>query len=87
MTKTKKTELVTKFRKGAKDCGSSQVQVALLTERIREVSDHLRAHKKDHHSEVGLLRMVSRRKSLLAYLKKSDAAAYEALIKQLNLRK
>ena len=69
------------------DTGSAEVQVALLTERINELTEHLRTHSKDHHSRRGLLKMVNRRKSLLAYLKDTDADRYTALIQKLGLRK
>ena len=85
--KTKKSELVTKFRKSSKDTGSTAIQVALLTERIRDISEHLQAHRKDYSSQVGLLKLVSQRKRLLAYLKKTDLPGYAKLIKQLELRK
>jgi len=87
ITKNKKSELITKFRGSPKDTGSTAVQVALLTERIVSISEHLKKNKKDYASQVGLLKLVGQRKSLLAYLKRCDMSAYEALIKQLNLRK
>jgi small subunit ribosomal protein S15 len=70
-----------------KDTGSPEVQVALLTERINELSEHFKAHKKDHHSRRGLLIMVGRRRRLLDYLKKKDVNRYKELIKKLGLRR
>ena len=69
------------------DTGSSSVQIAILTERINEVSTHLRKHKKDHHSRRGLLRLVGRRRRLLDYVNKKDPEQYQALLKKLNLRR
>ena len=82
-----KSEIVAKFARAANDTGSPEVQVALLTTRINELTDHFKAHMKDHHSRRGLLRMVSRRRKLLDYLKGKDADRYRALIEQLGLRK
>ena len=76
-----------KYRTHETDTGSARVQVALLTERINYLTEHFRAHKKDHHGRRGLLKMVNRRKSLLAYLKDKDADRYTALIHKLGLRK
>ena len=87
MTTTKKKEIIDTFKQSPKDSGSPQVQVALLTERISYLSDHLKTHKKDHATQVGLLRLVNQRRSLLKYLKRCDITAYEQLIKQLKLRK
>ena len=87
ITKTKTAELVAKYQQHGKDSGTPSVQVALLTERIREVSEHLKTHKKDHSSQLGLLKMVGDRKSLLTYLKRTKQAEYDKLIKQLELRK
>ena len=78
-----KSEIVAKFQRAEGDTGSPEVQVALLTARI----NHLTEHAKDHHSRRGLLRMVSRRRKLLDYLKRTDLNAYRALIEALNLRK
>lgn len=85
--KTKKSELIQAFKINSKDTGSSSVQIALLTDRINTLTDHFKTHKKDCHSRVGLLRMVSKRRSLLDYLKKSDNDKYDELVKSLNLRK
>jgi small subunit ribosomal protein S15 len=87
MTKDRKTELVHQFRRKEADTGSPEVQVALLTARINELTEHMRTHKKDHSSRRGLLKMVSRRKSLLAYLERTDRNRYLAVIQQLGLRK
>ena len=82
-----KSEIIQKFARGANDTGSPEVQVALLTTRINELTPHFKANMKDHHSRRGLLRMVSRRRRLLDYLKASDADRYRALIEKLGLRK
>ncbi|ARK78368.1 30S ribosomal protein S15 [Burkholderia pseudomallei] len=83
----KKSEVVAQFARGANDTGSPEVQVALLTVRITELTGHFKTHAKDHHSRRGLLRMVSRRRKLLDYLKGKDADRYRALIEKLGLRK
>ena len=80
-------DVVAQFARGANDTGSPEVQVALLTTRINELTVHFKAHSKDHHSRRGLLRMVSRRRKLLDYLKGKDADRYRALIEKLGLRK
>lgn len=82
-----KSDIIAKYARAAGDTGSPEVQVALLTARINELTEHFKAHKKDHHSRRGLLAMVSRRRKLLDYLKKGDADRYRALIESLNLRK
>ncbi len=82
-----KTEIVAKYARAPKDTGSPEVQVALLTARINELTSHFKEHKKDHHSRRGLLAMVSRRRKLLDYLKKGEADRYRALIESLGLRK
>jgi small subunit ribosomal protein S15 len=82
-----KAEIVAKFQRAQGDTGSSEVQVALLTARINTLSDHFKANAKDHHSRRGLLRMVSRRRKLLDYLKRTDSDKYRSLIGQLGLRK
>ena len=87
LVREKKKELVKSFRTNEKDTGSPNVQVALLTERINTLSGHFKAHKSDHHSRRGLLRMVSTRRKLLEYLKRTDLVAYQELIKKLDLRK
>ena len=82
-----KAEIIEKFAQSKGDTGSPQVQVALLTARINELTEHFKVNPKDHHSRRGLLKMVSRRRKLLDYLKGRDLAAYKALIEALNLRK
>ena len=83
----KKQELVHKFQVHQKDTGSPEVQIALLTKRIEEVTSHLKAHKHDSDSRRGLLMMVGRRRRLLDYLKKSDAPRYDKIIAELGLRR
>jgi small subunit ribosomal protein S15 len=83
----RKTELIGTFRKNAGDTGSPEIQVAVLTERIKNLTEHFKAHKKDLHSRRGLLKMVSRRRRLLDYLKRSDDTKYTSIIQQLGLRK
>jgi small subunit ribosomal protein S15 len=83
----KKAEIVKANARGAADTGSPEVQVALLTARINELTPHFKTHLKDHHGRRGLLKMVNTRKSLLAYLKNTDAERYTALIQKLGLRK
>ncbi len=82
-----KQELIKEFSVHESDTGSPEVQIALLTNRITGLSGHFDAHKKDHHSRLGLLRMVNRRRKLLDYLKKSDTARYQTVLKRLGLRK
>jgi len=87
VTVERKKELVKKFAKVDGDTGSPEVQVAILSERIANLTDHFKDHKKDNHSRRGLLKMVNKRRSLLDYLKKTDEARYQELIKALGLRK
>ena len=87
MTKELKNEIVKKYAIKEGDTGSPEVQIALLTARINELNEHLKVHKKDHHSRRGLLKMVGRRRNLLGYLKKNDLEGYRALIARLGLRK
>ena len=87
ITKEKKAAIVAEFGKTPTDTGSTQVQVAILTARINELTEHLKIHKKDHHSRRGLLMMVGQRRGLLEYLKKTDITEYRALIEKLGLRK
>ena len=87
MTTERKAEIIKEYGRTPNDTGSPEVQVALLTERINVLTEHLKENKKDHHSRRGLLKMVSRRRKLLDYLKGRDLAAYKALIEALNLRK
>lgn len=86
LTKDETLEVVKKFGKDEKDTGSTAVQIALLTKRIEDLQGHFKTHKKDSHSRTGLLQIVSDRKKLLAYLKKSDLQAYTKLVKDLKLR-
>jgi small subunit ribosomal protein S15 len=83
----KKAEIVKKFARGEADTGSPEVQIALLSERISYLTDHFRAHVKDHHSRRGLLMLVSQRRRLLDYLKKKDVKRYRDLIQTLGIRK
>ena len=87
MTKEEKLEIVTKFGKNEKDSGTSEVQIAILTKRINELTDHFNKHAKDHHSRRGLLMMVGKRRRLLDYLIKKDIERYRTIIKELNIRK
>ena len=86
LTKEAKSEVIRKFASHESDTGSPEVQVALLTARINELTDHLRTHKKDHHSRRGLLKMVGQRRRLLDYLRRNDLEGYRALIADLGLR-
>ena len=79
--------IIKEYQKDSSDTGSVDVQVALLTARIRHLTEHFKTHKKDHHSRRGLLRLVSQRKKLLAYIKNNDLSAYANLISRLGLRK
>ncbi len=83
----RKQEIITQFGASPQDTGNTRVQVALLTARINDLTEHLRANKKDHHSRRGLLMLVGQRRRLLNYLEKSDLEGYRALIKTLGLRK
>ncbi len=87
LLKAKKEEIIAKFGKDAQDTGAPAVQVALLTTRINELQVHFKAHKKDHHSRRGLLKMVGQRRRLLDYLKSKNDEGYRTLIKELGLRK
>jgi small subunit ribosomal protein S15 len=87
LTKEAKLEIVGKHGKHEQDTGSPQVQIALLTTRINELTEHLRTHAKDHHSRRGLLKLVGRRRRLLDYLQRRDLEGYRALIKELGLRR
>ena len=82
-----KTKILTDYKIHAKDTGSPEVQIALLSKRITELTDHLRTHKKDHSSRRGLLKMVSKRNSLLKYLTREDRTRYQQIIARLGLRK
>jgi small subunit ribosomal protein S15 len=87
INKEKKTEIINSFSRGDADTGSPEVQVAILTERISNLTGHFQTHKKDNHSRTGLMRLINQRKTLLAYLKKTNVASYETLIDKLGLRK
>lgn len=82
-----KEDIVDNYKTHDNDTGSSQVQIALLTQRINELTEHFKVHKKDNHSRRGLLKMVSRRRKLLDYLKRKDIAEYHAIIEKLNIRR
>ena len=87
LTQERKQELVTKFGDSPTDTGKAEVQVAMLTERINQLTEHLRTHRKDHHSRRGLLMLVGRRRRFLNYLQRSDLERYRALVRELGLRK
>ena len=87
LTQERKQELVTKFGQSPTDTGRTEVQVAMLTERINELTGHLRTHRKDHHSRRGLLMLVGRRRRFLNYLQRSDLERYRALVRELGLRR
>jgi small subunit ribosomal protein S15 len=87
LTQERKQELVAKFGDSPTDTGKAEVQIALLTARINELTDHLRTHRKDHHSRRGLLMLVGRRRRFLNYLQRSDLERYRALVRELGLRK
>ena len=86
-SKEKKTAIIKEFARSEGDTGSPEVQIAVLTERIQELTEHLKEHPKDHHSRRGLLKMVGQRRGLLGYLKDKDIERYRALIERLGLRK
>lgn len=87
LAKAKTAEIIGKFETKSGDTASPQVQIALLTNRLQQLNDHFKTHKKDHHSRVGLLKLVGRRRRLLKYLKNKDSEAYKILIGQLGIRK
>ena len=87
MTKEQKLEIIKKYGSNENDTGKSEVQIALLTQRINDLTGHFDAHKKDHHSRRGLMMMVGKRRRLLDYLMKKDIGRYRAIIKELNIRK
>lgn len=87
ITTEKKAEIIKEYQTKEGDTGSPEVQVAILTYRINDLNEHLKVHKKDHHSRRGLLKMVGQRRGLLAYLKEKDIERYRALIEKLGLRK
>ena len=86
LTTEKKSQIIEQYRRGETDCGSSEVQVALLTERIRQLTDHSKIHPQDHSSRRGLLRLVGQRRRMMRYLARTDAAGYRALIDRLGIR-
>lgn len=86
-TTEKKSEIIEKFKTHSSDTGSSEVQIALLTDRIKYLTEHFKTHNKDHHSRQGLLKLVGQRRSLLDYLKKKDVNKYRNLIADLGIRK
>lgn len=87
LTKELKTEIINKNKRSEKDTGSPEVQIAILTTRINQLTEHLKEHKKDHHSRRGLFKMVGHRRNLLNYLKKKDIDRYRDIIAKLGLRK
>jgi small subunit ribosomal protein S15 len=87
LTKDRKTEIITRFGDNAEDTGNTKVQIALLTARINELTEHLKVHKKDHHSRRGLLMMVGRRRRMLDYVRNIDVERYRAIVAKNNLRR
>ena len=87
MTKERKQELINLYKREENDTGSPEVQIALLTERISELTEHLKSHKNDNHSRRGLLKMMGKRRNLLNYLAEKDINRYREIVKKLNLRK
>ena len=87
ISKESKAEIIAKYKRDEKDTGSPEVQIALLTERINELTEHLKVHKKDNHSRRGLLKMVGKRRNLLNYLDKKDVNRYREIVAKLGLRK
>lgn len=87
LTNERKLELITTYRTHESDTGSPEVQIAILTEKIQYLTEHLKVHKKDHHSRRGLLKMVGQRRGLLNYLMKSNIERYRSIIEKLNIRK
>ena len=87
ISKGSKAEIIAKYKRDEKDTGSPEVQIALLTERINELTEHLKVHKKDNHSRRGLLKMVGKRRNLLNYLAKKDINRYREIVEKLGLRK
>jgi small subunit ribosomal protein S15 len=87
MTKEEKLEIIKKFGASEKDSGKSEVQIALITKRLNDLTGHFDVHKKDHHSRRGLMQLVGKRRRLLDYLMKKDIERYRAIIKELNIRK
>jgi small subunit ribosomal protein S15 len=87
LSKQRKTSIIEEYKKHTADTGSPEVQIALLSKRIEELTEHFQVHKKDHHSRQGLIKMVGKRRSLLDYLKKKDIDRYREVIERLGLRK
>ena len=87
LNKDQKTQIIKEFQKDEKDTGSAEVQIAILTQRIKELTEHLKANKKDHSSRRGLFKMIRRRKGLLNYLMDNDIERYREIIEKLGLRK
>ena len=87
LPKDVKSTIIAEYARGEADTGSAEVQIALLTQRIRDLTEHLKLHKKDHHTRRGLLKLVSTRRSLLDYVKKHDEARYKALLEKHNIRR
>ena len=87
INKEKKIELINEYARSGTDTGSPEVQIAILSERITSLTGHFQTHKKDNHSRTGLMRLINQRRSLLAYLKKTNKASYETLIEKLGIRK
>lgn len=87
ITREEKTKIVGEFGRNDKDTGSSEVQIALLTNRISQLTGHFKTHTKDNHSRMGLLKMVARRRKLLNYIKRTNLESYKSIIQKLNLRK
>jgi small subunit ribosomal protein S15 len=86
LTEQKKKEIIEEFGENSKDTGSAEVQIAMLTSRIRELTEHLKLHKKDHHSRRGLVTLVAKRKKLMKYLRRTGPDAYVEMIKKLQIR-
>ena len=84
--KEKKGELIKKYRKDDKDTGSAPVQIAIFSARIGQITEHLKSHQKDKHSRLGLIKLVSKRKKLLGYLKRVNSEAYQKVVKELEIR-
>jgi len=87
LTQERKSEIIAQFGENAQDTGNTRVQIALLTQRINDLTNHLREHSKDHHSRRGLLMLVGQRRRLLNYMQRSDLEGYRSLIRELGLRR
>ncbi len=87
LTQEEKSEIIAEFKTHDKDTGSAEIQIAILTKQINTLNDHLRTHKKDHHSRRGLLKMVGKRRNLLTYLRNKDVVRYRNIIEKLGLRR